>query len=272
MSPARRQASKRLWELVNQQYAAGVSSAELGHLLGVQAKTVTARLRSHGFLGGPSPSRKRVQDAAGPGQHEPLSPRLVDAAARAQRANEQLVAAKAQAAAARDELRRAVVAEHAASRPSPWLLAVHRSRCEDDPPLAGSSPGHRSGRPDGELTLAQLRPHPPPRSSWSSHRAGEGAAARQASGGQTDRSSPRPGDGAPRQLHGNRSSAAACRMSSSGRRSYLAVTAGFSCPAIRCTITTSAPAASRSDTQVRRPSCGESRASPAWSARRRNRA
>ena len=119
VSPARRQASKRLWELVNQQYAAGVSSAALGHLLGVQAKTVTAQLRSRGFLGGPSPSRKRGPRRGGPGSARAAKPRLVDAAARAQRANEQLVAAKAQAAAARDELRRAVVAEHAASRPVP---------------------------------------------------------------------------------------------------------------------------------------------------------
>jgi hypothetical protein len=124
VTPARRQASTRLWELVNQQYTAGVSSAELGRVLGVQAKTVMAQLRSHGYLGGPSPTRRKVRDAAGPGRHQPPSPRLAAAADDARRASEHLAAAKVEVAAAREELRRAVLAENAASRPGPWRLAV----------------------------------------------------------------------------------------------------------------------------------------------------
>jgi len=125
-SAARRTASRRLWELVDQQYRAGVSSQELGAVMGVQDKTVLAQLRSHGFLGGPSPSQRLVRGAAGDqskGRGRP-TPRLEAAADRVRRARDDLDVAKAEAAAAFEELREAVLAEHAASHASSWVLSV----------------------------------------------------------------------------------------------------------------------------------------------------
>ena len=63
---ARREASRKLWDLVNQHYTDGVSSRELARVLGVQTQTITAQLRSHGFLGGPSPSQRRVRKRSRP--------------------------------------------------------------------------------------------------------------------------------------------------------------------------------------------------------------
>jgi hypothetical protein len=151
---ARREASRKLWEMVNQHYTDGVSSRELARVLGVQTQTITAQLRSHGFLGGPSPSQRRVRNAAGPHQHEPPSPRLAAAAEHARRANLRVEVAKAQAVAAREDLRQAVLAEHAAAhRPSSLLLSVQagvgantiRHWLKDAPPQRGFDHVRQSG-------------------------------------------------------------------------------------------------------------------------------
>ena len=142
-SVARRAASTQLWALVDEQYRAGVSSQELGAVLGgVQAKTVLAQLRHHGYLGGPSASQRLVREAAGPGQIQHVdrrraalagredshgqrsSPQLIAAADRVRQTRQQLATAKAQAAAAQEQLRHAVLAEHAASGSSPRVLSV----------------------------------------------------------------------------------------------------------------------------------------------------
>ena len=125
-SPARRSVSKRLWALVDQLHtSAGVSTEELGAVLGVKPSTVLAQLRHHGFLGGPSASHRLVQQAAGPAASPGFAgPRLAAAVDRTRRARTRLATAKTQVAAAEEELRQAVVAEHAASRTSAWALSV----------------------------------------------------------------------------------------------------------------------------------------------------
>ena len=125
-SPARRSVSKQLWALVDDLHtSAGVSTEELGAVLGVKPSTVLAQLRHHGFLGGPSASQRRVQQAAGPAQPPGLpGPRLAAAVDRTRRARKRLATAKTQLAAAEDGLRQAVVAEHAASHTSAWALSV----------------------------------------------------------------------------------------------------------------------------------------------------
>jgi hypothetical protein len=124
--PARRSVSKQLWALVEELHtSAGVSAEDLGAVLGVKPGTVRAQLRHHGFLGGPSASQRLVQQAAGPAQPpERPGPRLAAAVDRTRRARNRLAAAKTQLAAAEDELRQAVVAEHAAAHTSAWALSV----------------------------------------------------------------------------------------------------------------------------------------------------
>lgn len=91
-SPARRSVSKQLWALVDDLHtSAGVSTEELGAVLGVKPSTVLAQLRHHGFLGGPSASQQRVQQAAGPAQPPGLpGPRLAAAVDRTRRARKRL--------------------------------------------------------------------------------------------------------------------------------------------------------------------------------------
>lgn len=126
-SPARRSASTQLWAIVDDLHtSAGVSTEELGAVLGVKPSTVLAQLRHHGFLGGPSASQRLVHQSAGPAQppgHP--GPRLAAAADRTRRARNRLATAKTQLAAAEEGLRQAVVAEHAASPTSAWALSVH---------------------------------------------------------------------------------------------------------------------------------------------------
>jgi DNA-binding CsgD family transcriptional regulator len=125
-SPARCSVSKQLWALVNELHTlAGVSTEELGAVLGVKPSTVLAQLRHHGFLGGPSASQRLVHEAAGPAQSPGLpGPRLAAAVDRTRRARKRLATAKTQRATAEEELRQAVVAEHAASHTSAWALSV----------------------------------------------------------------------------------------------------------------------------------------------------
>ena len=124
-SPERREAARQLWTLVNELYLGGVSSDDLGAALGVKRNTVLTQLRSQGFLGGPSPTQRLVATAAGPSQFpDPPSPELASAAADLRQARERLATAKAEESAALAALRKAVLAERAASGASAWKLSV----------------------------------------------------------------------------------------------------------------------------------------------------
>ena len=62
--------------------------------------------------------------AAGCAYSRPMAPRLATAVDRTRRARQRLATAKTQLAAAEEELRQALAAEHAASPTSAWALSV----------------------------------------------------------------------------------------------------------------------------------------------------
>jgi len=126
-APARRLASAELWRLVHQHYQAGVTMAELGEVLGIKARTVTAQLRHHGYLGGPSPSMRLVRDAAAvsvAGHGEECGARLSRAAQRVRETRRRLGEVKAQLTADKEELRDAVIAEYCETRMSVTELST----------------------------------------------------------------------------------------------------------------------------------------------------
>jgi AraC-like DNA-binding protein len=127
-SPERRAASAALWQLVDRAYDDGVPARELAEVLGIARGSVLTQLRHHGYLGGPSPSMRRLVGAAGPSpgasRPPPTSARLEAAATRSTNAREDLRRARAEARDAWDALRRAVIAEHATGRLTVSTLAA----------------------------------------------------------------------------------------------------------------------------------------------------
>ena len=150
---ARREASRKLWDLVNQHYTDGVSSKTRPRSRGPDPD-------HHSAAAQPRLPRRPVAIATeGPKRSRPAStrtpsPRLAAAAEHARRANLRVEVAKAQAAAAREDLRQAVLAEHAAAhRPSSLLLSVQagvgantiRHWLKDAPPQRGFDHVRQSG-------------------------------------------------------------------------------------------------------------------------------
>ena len=97
-SPERRAASAALWQLVDRAYDDGVPARELAEVLGIARGSVLTQLRHHGYLGGPSPSMRRLVGAAGPSpgasRPPPTSARLEAAATRSTNAREDLLRAR----------------------------------------------------------------------------------------------------------------------------------------------------------------------------------